>query len=54
VDYILIIMPLRIKLSAQVIHRLTATRQATYYTNRYARQEQDQRRGKLIISSYHV
>ena len=45
--------PARIKVSAQVIHRLTATGQAKCYTTGYARQEQDQRRGKLIISSYH-
>jgi len=45
--------PARIKLSAQVIQRLTATRQVTCYTSGYARQEHDQRRGKLIISSYH-
>lgn len=45
--------PARIKVSAQVIHRLTATGHATFYASGYARQEQDQRRGKLIISSYH-
>ena len=44
--------PAHIKLSAQVTHRLTATRQATCYMSGYVRQEKDQRRGKLIISSY--
>jgi hypothetical protein len=45
--------PAGIKLSTRVIHRLTATQQATDYTSGYAQQEQDQRRGNLIISRYH-